>query len=120
MAIGVKVRELLDVIPDTLAVGVEDMLHHLWGVNTPQQARDKLDSVRQNIPEPANLEEWALSQIGRQLYELFIRGYTTKQWGKDPCELPASILKRLPIRLNFNDDYFEDTFQGIPIGGYTP
>ena len=95
-------------------------LHQLWGVNTPQQAREKLDSVRQNIPEPANLEEWALSQIGRQLYELFIRGYTTKQWGKDPCELPASILKRLPIRLNFNDDYFEDTFQGIPIGGYTP
>ena len=94
-------------------------LHQLWGLTTPQEARDKLDSVRENIAEPANLEEWALSQIGRELYELLIRGYTTKQWGRSPRELPASILKRLPIRLNFNDDYYEDTFQGIPIGGYT-
>ncbi len=95
-------------------------LHQLWGVTTPQEAREKLDSVRENIPEPANLEEWALSRLGQQIYELFIRGYTTKQWGRSPRDLPASILQRLPVRLNFNDDYYEDTFQGIPIGGYTP
>ncbi len=94
-------------------------LHQLWGVTTPEQARAKLDSVREPIANPANLEEWALSQVGRDIYGLFFRGYTQKQWGADPRQLPASILKRLPIRLNFNDDYFDDRYQGIPIGGYT-
>ncbi len=94
-------------------------LHQLWGVTTPGQARAKLDSVRESIANPANLEEWALSQVGRDIYELFFHGYTQKQWGTDPRQLPASILKRLPIRLNFNDDYFDDRYQGIPIGGYT-
>ncbi len=94
-------------------------LHQVWGVLTPEQARAKLDSVREPIANPANLEQWALSQVGRDIYELFFHGYTQKQWGKHPRELPASILKRLPIRLNFNDDYFDDRYQGIPIGGYT-
>jgi len=94
-------------------------LHELWGVMTPQEARAKLEAVREPIAEPTNMEQWALSQVGRELYELFFRGYTRKQWGRDPSELPASILKRLPIRLNFNDDYFDDLYQGIPIGGYT-
>ncbi len=94
-------------------------LHQLWGVTTPGEARAKLESVREPVANPANLEQWALSQVGRDIYELFFRGYSQKQWGKHPRDLPASILSRLPIRLNFNDDYFDDNFQGIPIGGYT-
>jgi UDP-galactopyranose mutase len=66
------------------------------------------------------MEEWCLSAIGRTLYETFIEGYSTKQWNKHPRELPATIVKRLPVRFTFNDDYFHDlTYQGIPIGGYT-
>ena len=94
-------------------------LHQLWGVQSPQEAAAKLQSVREKIDNPANFEQWALSQIGRELYDLFIRGYTQKQWGKCPSQLPAAIIKRLPIRLNFNDDYFTDPYQGIPVGGYT-
>ena len=94
-------------------------LHQIWGVITPQQARDKLDAVRHRIESPANLEEWCLSQIGTELYERFVRGYTTKQWQCDPRDLPASLIRRLPVRLNFDDNYFEDRFQGIPVGGYT-
>jgi UDP-galactopyranose mutase len=71
------------------------------------------------IENPANLEEWCLSQVGPELYQTFIRGYTAKQWSKDPRELPAAIIKRLPIRLSFDDRYFNDRYQGIPIGGYT-
>jgi UDP-galactopyranose mutase len=94
-------------------------LYQLWGVQTPDQARSKLESVRVKIENPANLEEWILSQVGGEIYETFIKGYTTKQWGRDPKSLPASIIKRLPIRLNFNDNYFEDRYQGIPENGYT-
>lgn len=94
-------------------------LHQLWGVTTPAEARERLRAVREPIANPANLEEWCLSQVGREIYERFVRGYTLKQWQRDPRELPASLIRRLPIRLNFDDNYFDDTWQGIPIGGYT-
>jgi len=94
-------------------------LYQLWGVKNPQEAKEKLDSVKINISNPENLEQWVLSQVGQEIYETFIKGYTTKQWGRDPKDLPADIIKRLPIRLNFDDNYYFDRFQGIPIGGYT-
>jgi UDP-galactopyranose mutase len=94
-------------------------LYQLWGVRTPQQAQARLAQEREPIAAPANLEEWCLSQVGRTLYERFVRGYTAKQWQRDPRDLPASLIRRLPIRLNFDDNYFNDRFQGIPIGGYT-
>lgn len=95
-------------------------LYQLWGVKTPQEAQEKLAQVRIAIPSPSNLEEWVLSQVGEEIYEKFVKGYTTKQWNRDPKELPASIIKRLPIRLTYDDNYFEDKYQGIPIDGYTP
>lgn len=94
-------------------------LHQLWGVATPNEAKQKLSEVREPISSPQNLEEHALSQIGRELYETFIRGYTLKQWGREPCKLPAAILRRIPIRLTWDDSYFNDAYQGIPIDGYT-
>lgn len=94
-------------------------LYQLWGVATPVEAEAKLGSLREPISEPANLEEWCLSQVGRELYETFVRGYTAKQWRKDLRELPASLIKRLPIRLTYDDNYFNDQYQGIPKEGYT-
>lgn len=94
-------------------------LYQLWGVRTPSEAQNKLESVRIKNDNPKNLEEWILSQVGQEIYEKFIKGYTTKQWGRTPDKLPASIIKRLPIRLTFDDNYFFDKYQGIPIGGYT-
>ena len=94
-------------------------LYQLWGVTTPDEAARRLESERVAIAKPANLEQWALSQVGHQIYETFIYGYTKKQWGREPSELPASILRRIPIRMTWNDDYFNDQFCGIPIGGYT-
>lgn len=94
-------------------------LHQVYGVSTPSEAAEKIESVKHNIENPKNLEEWILSQVGSELYELFIKGYTAKQWGRDPKELPSFIIKRLPIRLNYDDNYFFDKYQGIPIGGYT-
>lgn len=94
-------------------------LYQLWGVVTPIEARKKLDSVRIVNSNPSNLEEWILSQVGEELYEKFIYGYTKKQWNREPKDLPAFIIKRLPIRLNYDDNYFDDSYQGIPIGGYT-
>jgi UDP-galactopyranose mutase len=94
-------------------------LHQLWGVTTPEEARRKLAEVREECDHPENLEEWILSQVGREIYETFIRGYTTKQWGREPHELPAAIIRRIPIRLTYNDRYFDDVYEGIPIGGYT-
>jgi UDP-galactopyranose mutase len=94
-------------------------LYQLWEVKTPEEAKLKLESVRIKIKEPKNLEEWILSQVGEELYYTFIHGYTKKQWGKEPKDLPSFIIKRLPIRLNFDDNYFFDKYQGIPIGGYT-
>lgn len=94
-------------------------LYQLWGVSTPQEARERLDAVRIPFAKPANLEEWILSHVGEEIYTKFIYGYTKKQWGRDPKSLPSSIIKRLPIRLTYDDNYFEDCYQGIPIGGYT-
>lgn len=94
-------------------------LHQLYGVSTPRQAKIYLDSIRIKNDNPQNLEEWILSKVGREIYQKFIKGYTSKQWNKDPKDLPASIIKRIPIRFNFNDNYFEDSYQGVPIGGYT-
>lgn len=94
-------------------------LYQIYNVTTPEQARLILDHVRYDIPNPKNLEEWVLSQVGKEIYEIFIKGYTTKQWGREPKLLPANIIKRLPIRLTFDDNYYFDNHQGIPIGGYT-
>lgn len=96
-------------------------MYQLWGVTSPEQASKKLQQVRIPIDNPSNLEEWALSQVGEEIYEKFIKGYTTKQWNKSPKDLPSSIIRRLPIRLNFNDRWFPDShiYEGIPIGGYT-
>jgi UDP-galactopyranose mutase len=94
-------------------------LYQLWGTKTPREAEKKLKEVRVDVLKPRNLEEWILSQVGREIYDKFIRGYTTKQWGRDPKDLPSSIIKRLPIRLTYDDNYFNDRYQGIPINGYT-
>ena len=94
--------------------------HQMWGVNTPQQAEAILAEQRQEITgEPKNLEEQAIKLIGRDIYEKLIKGYTQKQWGR-PCEqLPCFIIQRLPVRLRFDNNYFNHPYQGIPIGGYT-
>ena len=94
-------------------------LYQLWGVTNPEDAKKKLNSVKIKFNNPTNLEEWILNEVGEEIYEKFIKGYTKKQWGREPKNLPASIIKRLPIRLNFDDNYFFDKYQGIPIGGYT-
>lgn len=94
-------------------------LHQLWGVTSPAEAKAMLDSVRVHNADASNLEGWLLSRIGRELYETFYEGYTTKQWGRSPAELPAAIAARVPIRIDFEDNYFSDQYQGIPIGGYT-
>lgn len=94
-------------------------LYQVFGVKTPEEARARLAAEREPIADPANLEEYCVSLVGRRLYELFIEGYTAKQWNLHPRELPADIIKRIPIRLNFDDNYFNDRYQGIPIGGYT-
>ena len=94
-------------------------LYQLWNVKTPEEAKNKLDSVKIKIENPANLEEWILSQVGEEIYRTFIYGYTKKQWATEPKNLPSFIIKRLPIRLNFDDNYFFDKYQGIPEGGYT-
>ena len=94
-------------------------LHQLWGVITPEQARQKLLSVRIPCEYPRNLEEWILNLVGTELYEKFIYGYTKKQWMKEPRELPSSIIQRLPIRLTYEENYFTTKYQGIPKEGYT-
>jgi UDP-galactopyranose mutase len=94
-------------------------LYQLWGVKTPEEAIEKLLASKVKINNPQNLEEWCLNEIGTELYETFIKGYTQKQWKTDPKELPTFIIKRIPIRTNFDDNYYFDTYQGIPIGGYT-
>lgn len=96
-------------------------INAFYNVNLkPGEAESFLASKRESIPNPRNLEEKAISLIGRELYDAFIKGYTMKQWGCDPRELPASIITRLPIRTSFHDSYFDDIYQGIPVGGYTP
>ena len=93
-------------------------LYQLWGTDTPTKARERLYQEKLNIKSPKNLEEWILSEVGEEIYKIFIYGYTRKQWGREPKDLPVFIIKRLPIRLNFNDNYFTDKYQGIPIDGY--
>jgi len=94
--------------------------YQLWKVKTPQEAKERIDAQVQalNIGEPANLEEQALKLVGTDIYEKLIKGYTEKQWGKQCKDLPAFIIKRLPVRFTFNNNYFNDRYQGIPIGGY--
>jgi UDP-galactopyranose mutase len=94
-------------------------LYMVFGAKTPAEAEAALAAERIPCSDPANMEEFCLAEIGPTLYRLFIEGYTTKQWGRHPRQLPASIIKRLPIRTTFDDNYFNDQFQGIPIGGYT-
>lgn len=94
-------------------------LNELYGIQTADEAERYFQSVRIPVTNPANLEEWILGKIGPELYGIFIEGYTAKQWGKHPRELPASIIKRLPIRLTNDDRYFADDYQGVPVGGYT-
>ncbi len=93
--------------------------YQVFGVTDPQSARAAVDADRVPCEAPRNMEEHCLSVIGRELYRLFIEGYTQKQWGRHPRELPADIVKRLPVRLTFDDNYFDDRYQGIPVGGYT-
>ena len=93
----------------------------MWGVRTPQEAMDKINEQRQEMAgkTPQNLEEQAISLIGRDIYEKLVKGYTEKQWGQKATELPAFIIRRLPVRLTYDNNYFNDDFQGIPVGGYT-
>lgn len=101
--------------------------YQMWGVTTPAEAQCRLEEQRREaveamrragVSEPRNLEEQALMLIGRDVYERLIKGYTEKQWGRRCTELPAFIIKRLPVRLTFDNNYFDDRYQGIPIGGY--
>lgn len=93
----------------------------LWGVQTPQEAKEKIEAQigELDIKEPGNLEEQALLLAGKDIYEKLIKGYTEKQWGRKCTELPAFIIRRLPFRFTYDNNYFNDRYQGIPIGGYT-
>lgn len=94
--------------------------YQLWGTKTPAEAKAKIDEQVEmyGLKEPKNLEEQALSLVGKDIYENLIKGYTEKQWGRKAAELPAFIIKRLPVRFTFDNNYFNDKYQGIPIGGY--
>lgn len=97
--------------------------YQLWGVKTPAEAKAKIEEQRAcyaHIKEPANLEEQALVLAGNDIYQTLIKGYTEKQWGRKASQLPAFIIRRLPFRFTFDNNYFNDTYQGIPIGGYNP
>ena len=95
--------------------------NRLWGVATPEEAKKKIEEQRKNanIGNPTNLEEQAISLVGTDIYEILIKGYTEKQWGRKATELPSFIIKRLPVRFTYDNNYFNDRYQGIPIGGYT-
>ena len=95
--------------------------HALWGVITPEEAKQKIEEEKKeaDIAEPKNLEEQAISLVGKTIYEKLVKGYTEKQWGKKATELPSFIIKRLPVRFTYDNNYFNDRYQGIPIGGYT-
>lgn len=93
----------------------------MWGVTTPEEAKAKIEAqiAEAGITEPKNLEEQAISLVGRDIYEKLVKGYTEKQWGRRATELPSFIIKRLPVRFVYDNNYFNDLYQGIPIGGYT-
>ena len=95
--------------------------HKMWGVVTPQEAEEKVAQQREaaGITEPKNLEEQAISLVGTDIYERLVKGYTEKQWGRPCAELPSFIIKRLPVRFTFDNNYFNAKYQGIPMGGYT-
>ena len=95
--------------------------YQMWGVKTPQEAQAKIEEQKSEfkIENPQNLEEQAISLIGKDIYEKLIKGYTEKQWGRQCRDLPAFIIKRLPVRYTFDNNYFNDLYQGIPMGGYT-
>ena len=92
----------------------------MWGIKTPAEAQEIINRQRAEVQgEPKNLEEQAISLVGRDIYEKLVKGYTEKQWGRKATELPAFIIKRLPVRMVYDNNYFNDSYQGIPIGGYT-
>ncbi len=93
--------------------------HAIWGVKTPREAKERIqEQIREaGITVPSNLEEQAISLVGRDIYEKLVKGYTEKQWGKRASELPAFIIKRLPVRFVYDNNYFNDRYQGIPVGG---
>lgn len=95
--------------------------HQLWGVKTPAEAKAKIQGqiARMNIVHPKNLEEQALAMVGQDVYEKLVEGYTRKQWGRECKDLPSFIIKRLPLRYTYDNNYFNDRYQGIPVGGYT-
>ena len=90
----------------------------LWGVITPLEAQAKIESQKVLLSEPKNLEEQAISLVGTDIYEKLIKGYTEKQWGRKATELPSFIIKRIPVRFTYDNNYFNDKYQGIPLGGY--
>ena len=93
----------------------------LWNISTPAEAKAIIDAQRADAPaQPQNLEEQAISLVGRDIYEKLVKGYTEKQWGRPCTQLPAFIIRRLPVRLRYDNNYFNDRYQGIPEGGYTP
>ena len=92
--------------------------YQLWGTITPEETLTKLNEQKLKISNPANFEEQALSLVGADLYERLIKGYTEKQWGQEATQLPAFIINRVPVRFTYNNNYFNDVYQGIPIGGY--
>ena len=93
----------------------------MWNIRTPQEAKEKIAEqvAETGITEPKNLEEQGLSLVGKDVFEKLVKGYTEKQWGRDCKDLPAFIIKRLPVRFTYDNNYFNDRFQGIPMGGYT-
>ena len=95
--------------------------HAMWGVITPEEAQKKIAEqiAESGVTEPCNLEEQAISMVGKDIYEKLVKGYTAKQWGRPCVELPSFIIKRLPVRYTYDNNYFNDLYQGIPIGGYT-
>jgi UDP-galactopyranose mutase len=95
------------------------LFNQLWGVKTPAEAKQKVESVRISCDRPRNVKDFILDALGPEVYEKFYEGYSTKQWGVDPSEIPISVGKRLPIRFNWTDRWFEDEYEGIPKKGYT-
>jgi UDP-galactopyranose mutase len=96
--------------------------HELWGVKTPSEAREKIKNeiVESGVNDLTNLENWAISQVGTTIYQKLIKGYTEKQWGRECSQLPKEIMRRIPIRFIYDNNYYDSEYQGIPIGGYTP
>lgn len=101
--------------------------YQIWGITTPTEAMAKIEQQKaeaiarmraDGVSEPRNLEEQALILVGKDIYEILIKGYTEKQWGRKCTELPAFIIRRIPVRLVFDNNYFNDKYQGVPIGGY--